>query len=93
MRISLPSVFGVTVVAAWLGFGIFGDHNTYIVHRDGTRIVKDYATGSDRIIGGLIFGLPFALLDTALLWAWQRARQARTTSSHEPSVSPHIRTL
>ena len=89
MRITYSSVFGVTLIAAWVSFGVFGDHNTYIVHRDGTRIIKDYATVSDRVIGGLILGLPFAFLDTALLWAWRRARRRRTRSSHEHSVSTH----
>ena len=60
---------------------MLADHNTYIARPGGTRILKDRATLSDRIIGGALGGVPFATLTTGLLWVWHRLRQPRSASS------------
>ena len=88
MRITFASVFGVTLVSAWVCIAAFGDHNTYIVRADGTRILKDRATLSDRVIGGALGGVPFAALTTGLLWVWVRLRKPHSASSaHEHSTA------
>ena len=83
MRITFPAVFGITLVSAWICIGAFADHNTYIVRADGTRVLKDRATLSDRVIDGAIWSVPFAAFTTGLLWAWLRFRQIRSASAHE----------
>ena len=76
--ITLPAVFIVTLVSAWVCVAKFVDHNTYIVRTDGTRILKDRATVTDRVVGGAIWSFPFAVVATGLSWAWVRLRQTRS---------------
>ena len=85
MHITRASVFAVTLLLGWLFFAWVGDFNLYVVHRDGSRIIKDHATLTDRIIYGFIIALLFSALHSALLWLWRRLSSrvdSSTLSSH-----------
>lgn len=75
------------MLCAWIAFAVFGDHNVYVAYPDGTKIVKDYSSTSGRVFGGFVLALPFALIDTALIWGCQRMRRLRPES--KPDVFMH----
>lgn len=76
MRITFTTVFGVTLVVAWVCFACFGDFNLYVMYPD-RKVLKDVATPFDRIFWGGPFALAFATADTAALWIWQWLRGIR----------------
>ena len=88
MHLTRASVFVVTLLLGWLFFAWFGDFNMYVVHRDGSRWIKEHATLSDRLLYGFLIALAFSTLHAALLWLWRRL-QARSGSS---TLSPHAHT-
>ena len=77
MRITFSSLFVVTLLLGWGFFGWFGDFNMSVVYPNGSSMIKQYATLSDRVIFGFLIALVFAGLDTFMLWLWRRFRTRR----------------
>ena len=77
-RKDYASVFTVILLTTWLAAGVFGDHNTYVVSKDGSKWVKDRATPVIRVIDGALVAFPFSLLNVAVLWIVSRSTQRRS---------------
>ena len=76
-RKDYASVFTVILLTTWLAVGVFGDHNTYVVYKDGSRWVKDRATLASRLIDGALVAVPFSLLNLAAIWLWSKSGPRR----------------
>lgn len=78
MRVTYSSVFATTLITDRVFSAIFVDHDLYVLRGDGTKVIKDRAGVPQRVFGGLILALPFALVETGLLWSWQKLRRPPT---------------
>ena len=76
-RKDYASVFTVILLTTWLAVGVFGDHNTYVVYKDGSKRVKDRATLAIRVIDGALAAVPFSLLNLAVICLWSKSGQRR----------------
>lgn len=72
------SVFAIILLTTWLAVGVSGDHNTYVVLKDGSKRIKDRANFATRVIDGALVAFPFSLLNVTASWIVLRMTQRRS---------------
>jgi hypothetical protein len=68
-KITYISVFITTLLLGWVFLALFGDFNMYVVYPQRTQI-KAFPSLGERIMWGLVFTIPLALLNTVAVWLW-----------------------
>jgi hypothetical protein len=79
MRTSYLPIFVITLLVAWVFLGWFGtDSFEYVgdLSNDGRAWIKAKDSHGDTIMIGFVLAVVFAIIETALLWCWNKLRTA-----------------